>query len=197
MIQIWPSKVEPMQIDAEKKYRKFKSVSPYVEEVHCPLVIEILADPRRGTQAAFCVAADIGYNTFYKWLDRYPLFDECYQYGKIIARFNWEQEAVALERLESNEVGCQYELWRLRGWSQFGVGKNSRIRVHLTPGGTPAQHYHDILKSASNGDYTAGEIKQLMEAVNVGLNAYQAHELQDQIDSLKSDLEKMESRTNG
>lgn len=50
---------------------------------------------------------------------------------------------------------------------------------------------------ASNGDFTAGEIKQLMEAINVGLNAHQAFEVQKQIDELKSDLLKVEARSNG
>jgi len=185
------------KIDPKEKYQKFKYESVYDEELHCSWIIEVMADPRRGTHAAFCVEADISNRTFYQWLDRYPVFDNCYQYGKMVARYNWEREGQDLEDLESKEVGCKFELWRLKGWSQFGIGKNSRIRLNLTKGGTPAQHYHDILKHAGNGDFTAGEIKQLMEAVNVGLNAHQAFELQKQIDELKNDLEKVEARSGG
>lgn len=185
------------KIDSEARYKKIKNQTIYDESIHCPMILEVMNDPRRGTVAAFCVEVGIGDTAFYSWLKKYPMFEDCYAYGKMLAKYNWEQEAKNLEYLESKEVGCKYELWRIKGWSQFGVGKNSRIRVDLKEGATPAEHYHDILKQASNGDFTAGEIKQLMEAINVGMNAHQAFEMQKQIDSLKLDLEKMESRSNG
>lgn len=185
-----------MRTDSKDTYQKIKNKSDslYKEEIHCPMVIEIMGDPSKSTVAAFCVLAGIGESTFYQWTRKHDVFADCYEFAKALAKFNWEQEAKELEQLESKEVGCKYELWRLKGWSQFGIGKNSRIRVNLTKDGTPAQHYHDILKDAAEGAYTAGEIKQLMEAVNVGLSAHQAFELQKQIDQLKCDLVKVEAR---
>ncbi len=184
------------RIDGAAKYESLKYPSSFVEEKHCPMILNVMGDPSKGTVAAFCVEAGIGDSTFYRWLKAYPIFEQCYAFGKMVAKRNWEEEGDLLRGLEYKEVGCQYELWRMKGWSQFGIGKNSRIRVDLKEGGTPAEHYHDLLRQASSGDFTAGEIKQLMEAVNVGLNAYQVFELQDQIDLLKKDLEKLESRSN-
>lgn len=185
------------KLDGKAKYESLKRKTVYVEEIHCPMVLEVMSDPAKATVAAFCIEAGISDSSFYRWLKLYDIFDECYSYGKMQAKYNWEREGERLGDLEFKEVGCKYELWRMRGWSQFGIGKNSRIRVDLKDGGTPAEHYHDLLKQASNGDFTAGEIKQLMESINVGLNAHQAFEVQKQIDTLKKDLEKMESRTGG
>jgi hypothetical protein len=83
------------------------------------------------------------------------------------------------------------------GWSRFGISKNSRIKLELVPTDNPAQHYSQLLVQAAKGDFTAGEIKQLMEAVNVGLNTHQVFELQKQIDELKSDLATMVDNQNG
>lgn len=188
-----------MAKDSKAIYQKFKQVgyNTYDEETHCPLLIDVMSDPNRGTVPAFCVEIGISDSTFYRWLDKYPIFAECYGYAKMVAKRNWEVEGNRLQDFVSDEVGCRFEIWRLKGWSQFGIGKNSRIRLNVREGGTPADHYQDLLKQANGGDFTAGEIKQLMEAVNVGLNAHNAFELQKQIDTLKSDLEKMEARSNG
>ena len=83
------------------------------------------------------------------------------------------------------------------GWSRFGISKNSRIILNLDPKGNTSTHYSQLLLQASEGDFTAAEIKQLMEAVNVGLNTHQVFELQKEIDQLKSDLLTMMNNTNG
>jgi hypothetical protein len=59
------------------------------------------------------------------------------------------------------------------------------------------EHYAQLLKQANNGDFTAGEIKQLMEAINVGLNTHQVFTLQKEIDQLKADLITMNENSNG
>ena len=186
-----------MPFDSVEIYKTLKGkLTKYDESVHCPLILRIMNDYRRGTIAHFCAEAKIGETKFYSWVREYPVFADCYSHGKSLARVNWESEGVALKSLDYKELGCAYEYWRMIGWSRFGVGKNSRIRLHLDPNKNPAEHYAMLLQQASEGDFTAGEIKQLMEAINVGLNAYQVFELQKQVDDLKSDLEKMESNKN-
>jgi hypothetical protein len=183
-----------MTFDHEGAYRRLKKgVSPYNEEEHCPLLMKIMANNERGTVSAFCVQAFVGEDTFYNWLKRHELFRMCYMFGKMLARENWEDEGRRIRSLEvpMGTVSHEFEYWRMIGWSRFGVGKNSRIRLDLDPKGSPNDHYSQLLRQAAEGDFTAGEIKQLMEAVNVGLNAHQVFQLQGQIDELKSDLAKM------
>jgi hypothetical protein len=117
----------------------------------------------------------------------------------MFARENWEREGRELRDrvLKIGEIDHAFEHWRMMGWSRFGIGKNSRIRLSLKPGDNPAKHYAQLLSQAGDGDFTAGEIKQLMEAINVGLNAHQVFELQKEIDELKSDLLKMKEIRNG
>ena len=145
-------------------------------------------DPKKSRLSAFCVEVGICENTFYNWVNKHEIFGKCYRLGKMLARENWEKAGMALADLAKEEIGCDFEYWRMIGWSRFGVGKNSRIRLDLDPTNNPSQHCSQLLKQASEGDFTAGEIKQLMEAINVGLNAHQVFELQKEIDALKSDL---------
>jgi hypothetical protein len=92
-------------------------------------------------------------------------------------------------------MNYEFEHWKLMGWTKFGISKNSRIRINLNPEDTPAKHYAGILKQAADGDFTASEFKQLMEAVNVGLNVHQTFELQKEIDEIKSDMAIMKANT--
>lgn len=188
-----------MAFDPEVMYLKLtRGANLYKEKIHCPMILRIMADNQKGTLSAFCVEAGIGEDLFYKWLGKHEELFACYMYGKMIARYNWEQDGLRIRSLEL-PIGTQsheFEYWRLVGWSRFGVAKNSRIRLSLDPTANPSEHYKQLLAQAAQGDFTAGEIKQLMEAVNVGLNAHQVFELQNQIDELKSDLTKMSENRN-
>jgi len=188
-----------MPFDVDAVYQQLK-VGPvkYKEELHCKMLMRVMANPEKGTMAAFCVEAGIGDATFYSWLADHELFQQCYAMAKMIARDNWEDEGRAL-RYHSTAPGESdhaFEYWRMIGWSRFGVGKNSRIRLALKATDTPIEHYKQLIRQATEGDFTAGEIKQLMEAINVGLNAHNSFELQRQIDELKSDQEKMSRNLN-
>jgi len=189
-----------MTFNATALYQKFKKTrTKYKEEIHCPMILDIMNNTERGTMSAFCVAAEISENSFYDWCNANELFAYCYSYGKMLAREHWEDlgREISTEITAIGESNHRFEYWRMIGWSRFGVGKNSRIRLDLNPQGNPADHYAQLLKQASQGDFTAGEIKQLMEAVNVGLNAHQVFELQKEIDQLKSDLNTMNEIANG
>jgi hypothetical protein len=117
--------------------------------------------------------------------------------GKVFARESWELEG---ERLRDREmpigvVDYAFEHWKMMGWSRFGISKNSRIKLQLKANDTPDKHYAQLLEQAANGDFTASEIKQLMEAINVGLNTHQVFALQKEIDQIKSDLATMQANT--
>ncbi len=186
-----------MTFNAEEIYRAIKySPTKYNEEIHCPMILKVMSNSKQGTLSAFCLEARISDRTFYNWCNQNELFFECYAIGKMCAREIWERQGRKLAK-NKQLFGNAFEHWRMIGWSRFGVGKNSRIRLDLNPKNNPAEHYAQLLKQASEGDFTAGEIKQLMEAVNVGLNAHQVFELQKEIDQLKSDLIKLESMKNG
>lgn len=188
-----------MPFDANAIYLKLKDQpTQYDEAKHCTMILRIMNDPDRSTYSAFCVEALISDAKFFRWVNKHELFRECYLLGKMMSRENWEDEGRRLRgEMPIGTISHDMEYWKMIGWSRFGIGKTSRIRLDLNPEDNPSQHYSQLLNQAANGDFTAGEIKQLMEAVNVGLNTHQVIALQKEIDQLKSDLDKMNTNTNG
>jgi hypothetical protein len=136
--------------------------------------------------------------TFVNWVNAHPLFCDLYWFTKMIAREIWEEEGRRIKDAEyqMGTINYVFEHWKMIGWERFGVSKNARIKLNIQPTDSPAKHYESILKHAADGDFTASEFKQLMEAVNVGLNVHQVFELQKQIDELKSDLIVVTANTN-
>lgn len=172
--------------------------STFDEDYHCKLLIKVMLDKDKGRVSSFCVEAMIDDSCFYKWVNKYELFGRLYYYCKLVAREIWEQEGCRLrdEEYPMGTINYAMEHWKMVGWTRFGVGKTSRIKLALNPEDSPVKHYAQILRQAQEGDFTAAEIKQLMEAVNVGLNTHQVFELQKQIDELKSDLATMQANQN-
>ena len=189
-----------LKIDGNAIYKAMKkNKTKFNEAIHCAMIINIMANKEKGTFSAFCVEALISECTFYKWLAQNEIFLECYALSKMFARENWEAmgREIYSEEIMPGTSNNKLEYWRMIGWSKFGIGKNSRIRLELNPDSNPNQHYSQLLRQAANGDFTAGEIKQLMEAINVGLNAHQVFMLQKEIDQLKTDLATMQENSNG
>jgi len=185
---------------AKKLYKEIKGrPTKYDEDIHCQMILQVMADSEKGTLSSFCVEAKISERAFYKWLHAHELFEECYSLGKMYARKNWEEEGRAIRDgiLPPGSISYRFEHWRMIGWSQFGIGKVSKIRLGLEPNATPNEHYKQLIKQASDGDFTASEIKQLMEAINVGLNAHQVFKLQEEINEIKKDVEIMRANSNG
>lgn len=186
-----------MPFDAVKVYEIFKGGSgKYKEEYHCPLLLKLMA--KKGRISAFCKEAVMSERKFYQWVNKYPLFGEVYEFGKILAREAWEDHGETIRDKEAipGVIDNEFEYWKMIGWSRFGISKNSRIKLNLNPKDSPDKHYSQLLTQAANGDFTAAEIKQLMEAVNVGLSTHQVFELQKQIDGLKEDLVLMTENAN-
>jgi hypothetical protein len=188
------------KVDAQAIYESVKKYGRvvYKEEIHCPMVITVMADKKKGRYSAFCVEARISEDTFYNWLRDNTLFMECYALSKMMAREAWEElgEEIGHEVTMPGTSTHRFEHWRMIGWSRYGVGKNARIRLELNAKGSAADHYEQLMTQASKGDFTAGELKQLMEAINVGLNVHQVHALQKEINQLQSDLKTMQENSN-
>ncbi len=191
------------KVDAKALYEKVKrkhgSPSVYEEEKHCIMIFDVITNPKKGSVSAFCVEAGIGDTSFYRWLDKYDLFKECYGLAKMYSKMNWEREGMDISEavFMPGTHSHRFEIWRMLGWSRFGEGKNARIRLNLKADSTPLEHYKQLMQQASEGEFTAGEIKQLMEAVNVGINTHQVFKMQDEIEQLKFDLTTMNENTNG
>jgi len=189
-----------MNLNVDEVYEFFKGRGnlKYHEEKHCKLLIKIMMDKNKGCPAFLCVEAMISDCTFFEWVKNHELFRNLYYFCKMVAKKTWYEEGIEIKNKEYQMGTVNYEMehWRLMGWAKFGISKNARLKISLNPEDSPAKHYESILKQASDGDFTAAEFKQLMEAVNVGLNVHQVFELQKEIDELKSDMAIMKANTN-
>lgn len=186
---------------ATEIYEKFKDKTKryrYDEEIHCKMLIETMLNKKEGTVSAFCVKTVISEKQFWAWIQKHELFSEVYSFTKMVCREMWEQEGREIrdEHYPMGTINHAFEYWKLIGWSRFGISKNSRIKLKLDPNETPDKHYAQLLKQACEGEFTAAEIKQLMESINVGLNTHQVFKLQKEIDQLKSDLAIMQTNSN-
>lgn len=193
------SRMKALDIDTVYNHFKSERAQKYNEEEHCKLLIKIMMDVDTGCYTAFCVQAMIAECTFFRWVTDHQLFRNLYHFSRMVAKQLWYEEGRTIrdKEYQMGTVNYSFEHWKLMGWAKFGISKNSRIKLNLNPDDSPAKHYAAILQQASEGDFTAAEFKQLMEAVNVGLNVHQVFELQKQVDELKSDLSIVKANTNG
>lgn len=173
-----------IQLNSWDLYTKVSgNASIYEESVHCPMIMEYLN--RGATVDNFCVDIGISNTTFYRWLRKHWVFRECYQIGLTIAKYNWEQE------LEDRDDTFDIDEWKMRGAIRGFLSKVNRVRLMLTPEASPYEQYQELIEQANSGDFTASELKQLMEGINVGRVAYEAFKLQEEIDQMKQDIKKM------
>jgi hypothetical protein len=187
-------------LDIDKVYEHFKKKKnlKYNEEPHCKLLIKVMMNRDYGCHSAFCAQAMIDETTFYAWVRTHELFRNLFYFTRMVAKQIWYEEGRAIrdKEYQIGTMNYEFEHWKLMGWTKFGISKNSRIKINVDPSGTPAKLYEAILLQAAEGDFTASEFKQLMEAVNVGLNVHQTFELQKQIDELKSNQEIIRANSN-
>lgn len=173
------------EIDAKKIYLQIKTGErTYNEEVHCPMVLHVMNT--KGTMTAFCKEAGISDALFYKWTMQYPIFKECYEMGKVYSKSNWEEEG----ENGKDEEFFNFDYWRLTGACRYGVGRN-RVRMAVDSESNPYEQYQQLIRQAGTEEFTAAEIKQLMESINVGRSAFEAFKLQEEMDAMKEDVARM------
>jgi hypothetical protein len=178
------------KLNGREIYLKIKKGGvKYKEEVHCPLVIDVMNN--EGTMSDFCRKIGISDREFYRWALRHPIFDKCYQVGKMISKSNWEEEG----RKGKGDPNFNLEHWRITGSSRYGIGKTNRIRVNIDHNANPFIQYQQLIQQANGEDFTASELKQLMECINVGVRAYESFKIQEEVNKMKDDLSRM--RVNG
>lgn len=183
-------KLSPKNVYNKIRNRFEKGHSPYKEEIHCPLIFKVMQESGRVTD--FCKEALVSDTTFYNWCNRYPIFNECYRLGKMIAQRTWEEDG---ERGRF-DPDFNIQVWKTEGMHYFNIGQTNKIRLNIDIEQNPLEQFKQIMKQAATGEFTSSEIKQVMESMNFGVRAYEVFEMQKQIDEMKDDLVKMEKHEN-
>ena len=166
----------------------FKSVVRYSPKVHCQMVLVTVSEKWRDT--AFCKEAGISIATFHHWLATFPLFKECYGLAIIHAREAWEDD---YEERKDDEDFNKKE-WLERGNRIFKLSASTKLHLNVKSGSNPYEQYQQIMEQSTTGEFTATEIKLLMESINVGTRVYESFKLQEEVDKMKDDLSLMASR---
>lgn len=179
------------KVNAKALYEEVKQGGKkFDEEYHCTMVINIMNTD--GTMAAFCRKAMISEQKFYYWVKKYEAFSECYSIGKILSRANWEEEGVAGKEDESFNM----DYWLRQGAMRYGVG-TPRVRMGIDASANPYEQYKQLVAQAGDAEFTASEVKQLMESINVGIRAFESFELQKKMDVMKEDVDRMRVNYHG
>ena len=174
---------------ARNYYIRLKGGIIYDEQEHCELIIETMLDPKRATIAAFCRHAVVSDKTFYHWLEKYPIFYECFRYAIMVARYNWEQEEVD----NQDNPEWSFANWEKRGNIKFALNTKAKIRLAVGEEEEPYLQYQQLMKQAARGEFTSDELKQVMECLNAGTRVYEAFKVQREIDEMKNDIKELGS----
>ena len=176
-------------IEAKRTFEKLHKMNiRYSPAIHCPMVLSVIA--KTGRDTAFCLEAGLSMQSFHHWLATFPLFKEHYGIGLIYAKETWERE---YEERKDDEDFNKKE-WLERGNRIFKLSSTTKLHLNIKPNSNPYEQYQQIMSQATSGEFTATEIKLLMESINVGTRVYESFQLQQEVDKMKDDLTLMASR---
>lgn len=161
-----------------------KGGTKYKEELHCTLLLDVMETV--GTMIGYCRIAKISQKTFYIWCKKHPIFNNCYELGRTISQANWEQEG----RDNADNEDFNWSYWQMLGKVRYGAGLG-KLRIDIEAEANPYQQYQQLIKQAGNEEFTASELKQVMESINVGRNAFETFKLQESVDAMKADIDRM------
>lgn len=170
-------------------YAKIKTGVKYKPEIHCPLIIDTFG--RNEGVPEFCMNVGISRDTYVKWQREHNEFRQCVMLARDVGIASWMRMYTEFEP-ENEDDKFNTTPWYTLYKKNFG--EQNKVTVYLDAKATPIEQYTQIMEQAASGDFTAGELKQLMEAVNIGLRAHEVCNLQKEIDELKLGLKKMEDR---
>lgn len=173
-------------LKAEQVYNAIKKGGvKFNEKEHSIGILSAMIETGRKSEfmKKFCISA----STFNNWCMRNAIFRECYLVGKEIAKCNWEREG---EENRDNP-NFNYNHWEKMGKVLFGNGNQNKIEIRMDYASSPYEQYKDIIKQATMGEFDSVELKQIMECINIGVRAWEANKVQDEINEMREDIKRM------
>lgn len=170
-------------------YKKIKNGVTYDADKHCPLIIDLFAANEGISE--FCLNVGISRDTLVKWQRANPEFRQCVLLARDVGIASWMRMYTQWEP-ENEEDKFNTTPWYTLYKKNFG--EQNKVTVYIDPKANPMQQYTQVMEQAASGDFTSGEIKQIMESINIGLRAHEVCNLQIEVDELKEGLKKMEER---
>lgn len=172
-------------------YESIKAGVIYVPEIHCPAIIDMYANNEG--ESDFCLKYGISRQRFVSWQMLCPIFREAVALAKEVGYVSWMRMYTEWEP----DPDVEKDKFDFRRWAELykkNFGTRAKVSIYVDPNTTPIQQYEAIMHQASTGHFTSGEIKQIMESINIGLRAHEVCNIQKEVDELKEGLKKMEER---
>ena len=172
-------------------YKQAKEGVVYEPEVHCPMIIDLFANNEG--ESEFCLKVGISRQRFVRWQMECSLFRECVQIAKEVGYVSW----MKLYSEWEPDPDIEKDKFDFRKWAELykkNFGSRAKVAIYIDSESSPIEQYKAIMHQASTGHFTSGEIKQVMESINIGLRAHEVCNLQDEVNELKEGLLKMEER---
>ena len=180
------AKISSKKVYEEAKKNVSRNKKKYKEDIHCQMVVDVFSSAT-GSDATFCEKAVISEHTLKTWRFSYPVFKECYDIAKMMAKKAWELEG----EMNKHDAEFNMEYWEKKGDRLFRAFKKDRVSPYMSPDKNPYEQYKELLKQSQSGEFSAPEIKQLMESINIGIRSYETYKLEEEVEDMKDALEKM------
>jgi hypothetical protein len=182
-------------VDAKAIYKRIsKRDVKFIEEIHCPLIIDKMVKEYCRLSSFLC-AAEIGPTVFSRWLSRHELFNQCFEVGCAISEEQWEKEYPEKQDFdEIEEYKHAVKEWNRNGRAIIARRESTKIYLDVDASANPWQQYQQIIEQAKTGAFNASEIKQVMESLNAGTRVFEVFKLQQEVDKMKVDLIVMGAR---
>ena len=149
----------------------------YKPEVFIPLVLEV---GRKGQAwAEFCVLADITPDTYYRYIKKYPEFEEAVIKAKLLAKVYWLN--FARENLENPDLN--YKLYRVLTRAS-GTDCEAIMNQRIKSVCVQAQ-FKSLCKSVDDGGISSQDIKSLSDIIELNMKVVEHEVLCKQVEELK------------
>jgi negative regulator of sigma E activity len=105
----------------------------------------------------------------------------------MMGEHRWEKEG----KDNHSDPDWNMDYWKIIGARLYQVGKNNKVRLNIIESDNPYNQYKQLVKQAQTGDFTASEIKQLSETINIGVRSYETFNLEAEVEEMKKQVEMM------
>ncbi len=147
------------------------------------LFIQICKDG--GSICNFCVAAEIGRQTFYNWLEEHEEFKAAYNIGREYTE-EWLTKT-GVEGMSGQLPGFNATAWSMLMRNKCGMTADRKVAIDFTQCKNALEKQAVLDKRISEGRLTPSEIKHFSDYVSACMKAEENTELRARLEKLEEE----------
>jgi hypothetical protein len=154
------------------------SVSSFDPDKHIPILMSVF---RKGQDiAAFCAHFTISRDTFRRWTNKHPEFEEAYAKARELARVWWEQQGQ--DNLDNPHFN--QNVWRLMMRNRFDMTDTRIVRVPFKATHSPSEQFEILKTEIAKGNLTPEEAIKLANFIAAGTKIEESTQMRKDLDML-------------